>query len=419
MTAVDARAATANVATPAAMEQSAGVLAADPDARSFFPALDGARAVGAIMVVATHCAFRSGQSLQGTFWSHLTSRFTFGVALFFVLSGFLLYRPFAAVSGGRPRPRIGRYLRRRAARILPPLWVFIIVMLTWVERPRGSWQEYASFLSLTHMFNGLDGRSEMKHLWSLSTEVSFYLLLPLLGLLLVGRNGRGERRYGRQVIGIGLVILSTYAYLAIWGLGWLTHNQAISWIPAYLSWFGAGMLLATLSVAGPQWVGRWRAGRSLQAWAGSLGLCWGMAAALFLLSTLPFGKPYDLTPARTSQVIWENLLFGLTAFFLLLPLVLAQHDGADRVLGGRVGKFLGDISYSIYLWHLPLILVAEAWTGSGLFQGGFWLTFAVTLALTIAVASISWFVIERPALRYLSGRRAGAAASKKHTASAA
>lgn len=418
MTALESRTIPSRDAADVAMEQSAGVLAADPDARSFFPALDGARAVGAIMVVATHCAFRSGQSLEGTFWSHITARFTFGVALFFVLSGFLLYRPFAAVANGKRRPHVGRYLRRRAARIIPPLWVFIIVTLTWVEKPRGTWQEYLSFLTLSHMFNGLDNRAEMKHLWSLSTEVSFYLLLPLLGLLLVGRRGRGSRSFARQVIGIGLLILSSYVFLVVWSVGVISHPQAPSWVFAYFSWFGGGMLLAALSVAGKAWVSRWRAGRTLLAWAGSLGLCWGMAVALFLLSTLPFGKPYDLSPARLSQVVWENLLYGLAAFFFLLPLVLAEHKGADRVLGGRVGKFLGDISYSIYLWHVPLILAAEWLTGSGLFQGGFLLLFAVTLGLTIVVSSASWFLIERPALRYLSGRRQAATASTQQVTTA-
>ena len=395
-----------------------GATAVPPETVAFYPALDGVRAVGALLVVITHCAFRSGQSLQGSFWSHLTSRFTFGVALFFVLSGFLLYRPFAAVANGAPRPNVRRYLRRRAARILPPLWAFVIIMLTWVEKPRVKAETYLSFLTLTHMFNGNDLLSDMRHLWSLSAEVSFYLLLPVFGLVLVGRSPRASGSFGRQVIGIGAIIASTYVYLLLWGFGVLTHPQATTWVFANLSWFGAGMLLAALATAGPQWVSRYRAGRALVAWAQSLGLCWAMATTVFLLSTLPFGKPYDLAPARTSQLIWENLLFGIAAFFYLLPLVLGTHPRADRVLGGKVGRYLGDISYSVYLWHVPLILVAEAWTGSGLFQGHFLRTFAVTLVLSIVVASASWFLIERPAMRYLSGRRPRTKAAKQEMVSA-
>src|ERR1700730_4577740 len=96
---------------------------------SRLPALDALRAVGAIAVVATHVGFWTAATAD-PFWGGLVARLNVGVAIFFVLSGFLLFRPFVRSAAGQtPVPDTNRYLVRRAVRILPAYWLAVIVSL--------------------------------------------------------------------------------------------------------------------------------------------------------------------------------------------------------------------------------------------------------------------------------------------------
>src|SRR4051812_26100870 len=94
-----------------------------PATQSRLPALDVLRVVGAAAVVGVHVGFNTGAVYQGV-WGGVLARLDVGVAIFFVLSGFLLFRPFAlARATGARRPGTGRYLWRRALRILPAYWL--------------------------------------------------------------------------------------------------------------------------------------------------------------------------------------------------------------------------------------------------------------------------------------------------------
>src|SRR4051812_409189 len=94
------------------------------------PALDAVRALGALAVVAHHVGFATGVNLSGGPWSGWLARLDVGVAVFFVLSGFLLFRPWAhAQATARERPKTLRYLWRRALRILPAYWLTVVVCL--------------------------------------------------------------------------------------------------------------------------------------------------------------------------------------------------------------------------------------------------------------------------------------------------
>ena len=96
------------------------------DSAARFRAVDGLRLVGALAVMMTHVGFDSGDALRGPF-AGLLGRLDSGVAIFFAVSGFVLFRPHVmAHLGGRPRPRVGSYFARRAARILPVLWLCLL-----------------------------------------------------------------------------------------------------------------------------------------------------------------------------------------------------------------------------------------------------------------------------------------------------
>src|SRR5262245_53000239 len=148
------------------------------------PALDALRALGSIAVVGTHVGFWTGASLSGT-WGGVLTRLNAGVAVFFVLSGFLLFRPFVlARAHGGVAPSVATYLRRRALRILPAYWVCVAVCLTVLPQSVAvSGGEWLRYLTLTQIYVPNWGRPGLTQTWSLATEAAFYVLLPLLAAL--------------------------------------------------------------------------------------------------------------------------------------------------------------------------------------------------------------------------------------------
>jgi len=121
-------------------------------APSRLPALDALRAVGAAAVVGTHVGFATGAT-GATAFGGLLARMDVGVAIFFALSGFLLFRPFAyAAATGTRRPGARRYLWRRALRILPAYWLTVLVCLAVLpgnaDAPRADWLRFATLTQI-------------------------------------------------------------------------------------------------------------------------------------------------------------------------------------------------------------------------------------------------------------------------------
>jgi peptidoglycan/LPS O-acetylase OafA/YrhL len=156
-----------------------------------FPTLDGYRAIAAFMVVTTHVAFASGLVAELP-WGAVPARFDIGVTIFFLLSGFLLYRPWAlAAMTARPGPRVGPFYWRRGVRIFPAYWVmlaFTLLVLPTIQPVAAStWAAHIPLLQI-YLMPGVGGLSQI---WSLATEVAFYAVLPVVA----GRRppGRGRR----------------------------------------------------------------------------------------------------------------------------------------------------------------------------------------------------------------------------------
>src|SRR4051812_32160566 len=122
---------------------------APPPGNPRFPQVDGLRAFAALAVLVTHTAFLSGFNGRG-FAGEVTARLDVGVTLFFVISGFLLYRPFVAARlEGRAGPRVTRYARRRVLRIVPAYWLALTVLAIWpglVGVHTDHWWVYYGFL---------------------------------------------------------------------------------------------------------------------------------------------------------------------------------------------------------------------------------------------------------------------------------
>jgi len=369
-----------------------------------FPHLDAVRAMAVVLVIATHTAFQTGRYETGPL-AGVLSRMDVGVTLFFLLSGFLLFRPWAvARAGGTDGPVTRAYLWRRAVRILPAYWVAVVAaMMLETGNDPGDVEAWVRHLTFTQVVGSGNLAHGLTQTWSLSVEVAFYLLLPLLAGWALGRHGR---RWvpGATLLRLGLLLLATVLWLVLVAQsGDLQADGATVWLPAHIGWFAAGMALAVASVqldtAGPAAGRGWR----LLAEAGSsVGTCWTIALGLFLVAVTPIAGPRSFVPPTAWQSVSKHLLYGATAALVLLPLVLHRDAGdpARRVLASRPLRWLGEISYGMFLYHLVVLTLVFRWTDRTPFAGGGFLpVFTLTLAVTIAVSAASYVLLERPALR--------------------
>ncbi len=349
-------------------------------------ALDGLRAVAALLVVLTHVGFLTGAVSSGLL-GRLLGRGDFGVGIFFALSGFLLHSALLRQSAGGRRPALTTYALRRAARILPAYWLALAVVLLAV-RP-DPFTAVVNVLvaqiyvpgSLLHGFT---------QTWSLSTEVSFYVALPFVFL--------GLRRLRRRAPWMPLAVLvgSWVAGLVLTAAssGVLIGGEALMgrWLPAHWATFALGMILAEVAAdpaGGPN--------GTLRALSRYPGTCLAVSAGAYLLATTPVAGPLTLGPVTGLQLALKMVLSCAVAGGLLVPLVFGGGDHPyGRALASPAGRYLGDISYGVFLWHLPVFEAMFALTGADYFTGGAVPLLAVGLPLTLGLAALSHRYVEVP-----------------------
>jgi peptidoglycan/LPS O-acetylase OafA/YrhL len=389
-----------------------------------FPGLNAVRAVGALGVVATHTGFDTGEILRGSHGAFL-SRLDFGVALFFVLSGFLLSRPyFLAHQEGRPPVPYRQYLWRRALRVLPLYWATTVLALLLVGANHdASWGEWLRDLTLTQIYaHGLLSYA-LTQMWSLCTEVLFYVLLPGVCAVLLLRPPGGARHRDTDAR-----VLSGLAALVVTGVVWQTvvaprsdptHQHLHQWLPGFLPWFATGMLLAYASArqatapAGSRW-------HLLERWGQDLVGCWVVGAAAFALACTPAAGPRVLVPPVAWEAFLKVALYTVAAGFLVLPLVFGPERAglARQVMASRVAWWLGEVSYGIFCLHLLVLRTVMHVLHVREFSGSFLVVFLLTVLGTVALAALSRYVLERPALRLRTRGPFAAATARRSPASA-
>lgn len=364
-----------------------------------YPALDGVRAVAATAVVTTHVAFWTG-SYTPDLLGHALGRLDVGVAVFFVLSGFLLARPlFRAAVQGLPAPRTAAYLWRRALRILPAYWLTVAAALLLLPANRGAGPgTWITHLTLTQSYGTGWFGDGLTHTWSLVTEVAFYLVLPVAGAALVRMAGSCPERPTKVLAALGAATVA--------GLGWLWVVTAAApvkepmnlWLPGFAGWFAAGLAFAAFSVADQTW----RPVRILHALGSSPATCWAAAAALFWILASPLAGPIDLSSPTPAEAVLKNVLDLGVAALVVLPLVfgLTTPSRARDVLSGRIARFLGEISYPLFLGHVLVLALGYPALGLALFTGNFVLILLATWVIGVAVASVVYLLVERPLSRW-------------------
>ena len=364
-----------------------------------FPTLNAVRAAGAIMVVLTHAAFNTGQINQG--WTGaVLARLDFGVTLFFVLSGFLLSRPyFLTRELGRPWPSTRHFFWKRALRILPIYRVIVVVaLLLDPENDDATWQDWVSHLTLTQLYRHDLLASSLTQMWSLCTEVAFYLLLPLLCHLLV----RGVMKDGHPDL---RAIFLRSALLGALGVVWQAvvaqvpghEGHYAQWLPGYLPWFLVGVCFAALSAS----LAVRPREHPIEALARDLPGCWILATAVFALACSPIAGPRTLLTPQGWEAGLKVLLYTIAGAFYVLPLVFGpEREGRVRAqLSGPIPVWLGDISYGVFALHMFFLNLIFRALDIQVFTGHF-ITVAVgTLLLTVPVATASFYWFERPIMR--------------------
>jgi peptidoglycan/LPS O-acetylase OafA/YrhL len=396
---------------PSDSESSGGVVGSlvppPPQTGAQFPVLDTLRAVGALCVLTTHTAFWAGTYTGHGTWGTLLARLDVGVAVFFVLSGFLLSRPWLeGALAQRERPGAAGYFWKRALRILPLYVATVMVAYAFIadNRDLGARRFLSTLLLLDPYWreNFPDGLTQM---WSLSAEVAFYLVLPLLMLVLVGRRRALSPR--RVLLGLAaLAAASVYWHLsgaAVAGRG--NHAATLQWLPAYLTWFGSGILLALSELLWRQG-GRARVNAALVSLGRQPGSCWAIVAGLALVSATPLAGPSMLAAPSPAQSLVKSLLYAGIGFLIVLTGVHNDPQGRYTALFSNPwGRRLGWISYGIFCLHLPVLHFVMWATGWELFAGHAAQIWVLTVALSIAVAELGYRTVERPALRLKRLRR--------------
>ena len=228
----------------------------------------------------------------------------------------------------------------------------------------------------------------MQHFWSLSAEEQFYLVWPVIILATVAAARRATRAFSARRV-IGLVLVVVVASSLLWSVIYTQRDpQPAYFLATTRAWeFGAGGLLAVAQPKLAAWLPRdWRRTRVIGAWLGLAGV--GVAALLFGPST-PFPGSAALLP-----------VLGTLA-------VLAANEPGGRFAPARIlspppVQRLGDLSYGVYLWHWPLIVLVPLWLGRALSVSDAILVVGATVAL--AAATERW--VEKPLRNgVLSARR--------------
>jgi peptidoglycan/LPS O-acetylase OafA/YrhL len=389
-----------------------------PPGNPRFPLFDSLRGVAVLFVLFFHCSIYTGRVGLGPLGRVAEVGGSEGVIVFFVISGFLLYRPFAAArAAGARRPSVSRYARRRSLRILPGYWVALTVLAIipgLSDVFTGEWWRYYGFLMVywTHSRN-----SGLRVAWSLCDEVAFYIALPVWALLLrrrfASRSGAGFLRTELGCLAVpflgGLMVQLAVAR-------WLWPYALSISIVGQCCWLALGMALAVASVALQRDPGALPLLRRL---ADQPEACWlaALLAVVGLAALVPsqgfFGLAASTALAQSLPRTAAKLaLEGIFAATFVLPAVFDRHPGriVHRVLESRPLLALGVISYSMYLYHLPIVGFLAAGHMAGATVTGLdlraHLHFAPTtiicllsLALSIGAAAISYRFVELPFLR--------------------
>jgi peptidoglycan/LPS O-acetylase OafA/YrhL len=359
-----------------------------------FGLVDSLRALAALSIVGYHIGFFAGAG-RTDFLAALSSQLIAGLALFFVISGFVLYRPFVlALSTKDEAPDARAYAWRRFLRIVPAYWAALTVYGL-MAAPEVFEQPliYFGFLQSYSLDTNTGG---LPVAFTLCLEVAFYAFLPLYALLVRAVAARFSQ-WRVEVIGLGVLLVV--------GVGWRVggdvggiYAMEVNSLLSVIEWFAAGMALAVASVYSRE---RDRPPAAVRVVEVAPLVCWALAAGVIAFEAAVLDRRILVGPAFGGWgrvgIHYADMLF---AFFLIAPAVFtgAGTGVGRRVLATRVLTWLGLVSYGIYLWQaIALKLIRDAGLREDITDPTIW-WLPLGFGGAIALGAASWYVIERPAL---------------------
>lgn len=361
----------------------------------------------------SHVAFWTGKSSEGVIGG-LSARGELGVAIFFALSAFLLSAPFVRQALGQSaRWSLGTYLLRRAARIMPAYLLALAGVVVAAASLGGAAADALDLPTvLVHLVIGQGWTDRtfqsFTQTWSLTTEVTFYLLLPLAALLLA-RPTRGATPTAtahRMLIVCAVVAVAGLLGQVATGLLDPTAAGILGTSAAgHAAWFALGAAVTVVIEAehAGHPVARHPVLEFLRTSPGTLIV---LAGVLWLIASTDLAGPRGLEPSSGLESVAAEVLYGLVAVCLLLAATtrgLTEHL-TDSPLAGPA-RWLGDISYAVFLWHVVVLQVTFAVLGLRLFAAPFVSTLVLTTVLSVGLAHLSWSLLERPLLARAHRRR--------------
>ena len=379
---------------------------------------DFVRASACMMVLAHHVAQRVSPEVLGETWgpaSIFVQMFAFGVGAFFVLSGYLLARPFwVALDAGETMPSIRTYALRRAARIVPGFWLALTVSFVLSFTLLGTTLDStlvlrfiagAFFVADFHWLTWFPVEFDLP-LWSIGAEVTSYALLPLcLWGIFKLPFARGWWARLAWVVVIALIVAIQFAFLDLlepdsrrrgWQYG--AVGGAKLWWPNYnpisfFATFAVGTLAAGVQVRVAQ----------IKSWWFDLAALAGMALAVYsMAANYPVSDAYGLA----------NIPYGYPWFPLGVALILVALPCATmlpRILETRPVAYVAQVSFGVYIWHFLLMeIIRVLWVPKYVYWGmtdvvqWAWIS-AAMVAVSFAIATLSFRFMEAPVIRWARG----------------
>jgi peptidoglycan/LPS O-acetylase OafA/YrhL len=343
-------------------EPSSAASVAPPNlATPRFPLLNSLRGVAALSVFGAHVVLYLF-AVGGIGAGPLLTRLDPGIAIFLLLSSFLLYRPFVqARFDGSPPPALFAFAARRVLRIVPVYWIALPIVALWLgEHEVFTAHGIVTFFGFAQIYQAHTIGGGIGQAWTICVEVTFYAMLPLWAWALRKVPFRSTRGFLASELGaLVAIVLFSVTWKAISfqagptqaGIGPVKVIPELFTIPAFLDSLAFGMALAVASVA--------LTARSVQPAAVRLidrapWLPWLAAAVLWWLSGIGGGTFHVRS---TGFYIAHQELNVLVAVGLFLPAIFGDHTRGwlRRVLASRTLVWLATISYGFYLWHLAVM----------------------------------------------------------------